>query len=119
MSKAQVSLEVLGAITILLLTLILIFFQLNFLNQRISFLENTGIEERDCAKLSSAINLVQSASGNSQIELTIDSDASINGSFIQFTNIYCNLHGVEITSNLLKGQVMIKKNEGVISVENF
>jgi len=119
LSRAQISLEIVAAIAILLLTLILIFFQINFMEERVSLLENTSIEERECAKLSSAINLVQSASENSQVDLEIDVNASINGSFIQFTNIYCNLHGVEITAALSKGQVRVQKNEGIISVENI
>jgi len=117
--NAQVSVE---ALTVVALMMLIIIFVLSTNTQRlekITFIETTQAQEQECIKLQSAIALVQGTNDNSQIETNISFDANLNKNSIDFEDYYCEFPGQEINAELLKGNLRILKEEGVITVENI
>ena len=60
--KAQVSVEAIVAVSVLLLTLILVFFYTSIQNERITELSSASLQKNDCSKIVSAISMVNSNS---------------------------------------------------------
>ena len=117
--NAQVSVEATVAVSILLLTLILVFFYTSIQNERINELSSASMQKNDCSKLVSAISMVVSNSENSQIELDLGFDAVIEKKFITFEDYYCEFYGAQLNATLDKGRILVKKENGVVSVENL
>ena len=118
-ANAQVSVEVIVAVSVLLLTLILVFFYTSIQNERINELSSTSMQKNDCSKIVSAISMVNSNSENSQIEIDLGYAVTIENHFINFENYYCEFYGAELTATLAQGRIIVKKENGVVSIENL
>ncbi|MEK6957977.1 MAG: hypothetical protein AABW99_03295 [archaeon] len=119
MPKAQVSLEVLVAVTILLFTFILMLVFANTQQQEAEALRAQLLEKNDCVSLQSAISLVNSVPENSRTQTTIFYDANIGKNTISLADYFCTFSGQEITAQLLRGDVLVKKEGGIVSVRNI
>ena len=117
--KGQVSLEVITAIILVMLTLIVVITQNNLRLEENEFLETSGVKRGECARLQSAITLIQSNKENAQIETEIKSDANINNNFVNFQYYYCEFIGTHSYTELSKGNIRISQLNEVLVFENI
>lgn len=117
--KGQVSLEVITAIILVMLTLIVVITQNNLRLEQNEFLETSGVQRGECARLQSAITLIQSNKENAQIEIEIKSDANINNNFVDFQYYYCEFIGTHSYTELSKGNIRISQLNEVLVFENI
>lgn len=113
------SLEAITAIILLVLTLLVVITQNNLRLEQNEFLENSGGQRGECARLQAAITLVQSNKENSQMELDIKSDVNINTNFLNFQYYNCEFIGTHAYTELSKGNIRISQLNGVLVFENI
>lgn len=119
MLKGQVSLEAVIAVTLLMLTLIVVLSQDVGRKEQLDFFSTTEIQKNNCNRILSSITLVDATGNNSRIELEIGFDAKVIGNFIEFENYLCEYHGQLTDSSLVKGNIRIEKINEVITIENI
>ncbi len=120
MPRAQVTLEAVIAVVLLLLTVLIVFQQSAERARLLEFQKTSGLQKTECAALQSAISTVQSVNENSQVELTITGDFNVEKNTISFSDYYCNFNGAPTSKKVLsKGYVRVQKRDGNVTVENF
>ncbi len=118
--RAQVSLEAIVAIGVLLMVMLAVYVQLGMQQPQAGRFGSLALQRDDCAKLQAAIALVQNPGANAQIEFSISSDVNLSGKLIKFEDYYCYFQqGNGINAQLLRGNILVKSGQGVVTVENF
>ncbi len=117
MPKGQISVEAIAAAAILTITLVAVMYQANIWDQQTTFIETISQESKECTRLQSAISMIQASGENAQIEMDIFFDVNIVNGYINLENYYCEIEGT-LSGELTKGTVILKKEDGVVTIAN-
>ena len=116
--KAQVTMEVLAAVVILLMVFIgALFFGMQK-NSELDFLKKDYESQIACQKISGIISYIYSNSKSTEITFAINKDANVAASSISIGDYYCNFSGRAIPINLQKGNVFAKDVNGLVVLSN-
>ncbi len=116
--NGQVSIEAVAGAVVIMIALVAVMLQTGYRQQQIDFVNKSGLQQSDCVRLTSAIELVQGTEENAGIETNISYDANIAGNFINFRDYYCEHRGNPFTASVSAGKIAITKVNGVVTAQN-
>lgn len=116
--KAQITIETVSAIAILL-TLLLLVILININRETIaSELNDVYIEANECNELALTISLLYSEGPYSKAEFSIDEEAQIESDYVIVGETRCDFPGRAQSTALNKGEVIARNTTGVVVLEN-
>lgn len=117
-SHAQVSLEVLTGVIILILMMVMII-GLNAARDLSTELLGKKLEaEKECNKVAGILSNLNASKANGEITFTVSEDFNVNENKVIFENWECNFYGTVSETNLVKGKVRVVKNSSGIVISN-
>ncbi len=121
--KAQVSLEILLAIAVVLITLVLVYTTTTIRNNQTELLKQTYEYGIQCNKIALTISNVYSAGRGGKILFAIDNDAFVGDNNVTITDdddivAYCEFPAKAEPGQLSKGTVEAKNVAGTVVLSN-
>jgi len=116
--KAQVTVEVIMAVMLVLLLFIAILFFVLQKNTELSFVKEDYENQIVCEKISSIVSYIYFNSETTSIDFVLEKDVNVLSNSANIGEYYCRFNAVAQPVDLTKGNVRAENVNGVVVIAN-
>jgi len=117
-ARGQISSELIASVIIIFLLFVVVFAYVSQRNQESVQLRDFYSRKNTCNLVANQISYIYSTTKNSESIFFIDMDVNVFGSYIEAGPITCYFQGTANPASLHIGNVILRNNKGVVSLEN-
>jgi hypothetical protein len=116
--KAQVSVEAIAAIALILILLVTVLWYSGIQKHTKNILEEIQLQKKDCMLIESAANFVSAHKNGNEVLIVLDNNAMVFGGNAFIGEQRCRIIGNVADATLLAGTIIVSDYNGVVYFEN-